>query len=62
MNSFARALKKVNVKESIVERNNDRRKENESHEIDKEFREIMFDNSPKTKEDWIQGEKGRWIE
>ena len=60
LDSFAKALDKVKVEESKVERPEDRRIEEEGLEGDKDFREIMFSNAGKTKGDCIEAEKGEW--
>ena len=62
MDSFAGALEKVEVEEAKVEREQDRRQEKEGKEADFEFRNIMFENAPKTKNNCIEAEKGSWVE
>ncbi len=62
LDKFTNALEKVKIEESRVERKEDRRKEFEGEEeTNSEFRKIMFENAPKKKEDFIIGEKGKWI-
>ncbi len=36
--------------------------QNSPCKVDKKFREIMFENAPKKKGDFILGERGRWVE
>jgi Asp-tRNA(Asn)/Glu-tRNA(Gln) amidotransferase C subunit len=62
MDNFARALAKVKVVEGKVERKEDRREEKEGEEADSDFRKIMFENAPKTKDGCIEAEKGEWLE
>jgi len=62
MDSFARALDKVKVEETRVERDEDRRQEGDGCvEADSDFKKIMFKNAPKTKDDCIEAERGEWI-
>lgn len=61
LESFAKALEKVSVKEASVEREQDRRKENEGNAGDSEFRKIMLENAPEKDDDCIKAEKGSWI-
>jgi len=60
LDSFAKALEKVNVEEARVERDCDRRKEDSSGNC-KIDREIMMKNAPKTSGDCIEAEKGGWV-
>jgi hypothetical protein len=62
MDSFARALAKVKISESRVERVNDRRDEGGGSGGDKDFRKIMFENAPKKRNGCIEAEKGGWLE
>ena len=63
LNKFARELDKVKeqVEESFVERDEDRRVENEGKIEDEDFREIMFENSPNKQGEFIVAEKGKWV-
>lgn len=60
IDSFSKALDKVDVKEARVERDEDRRIEKEGC-CDEEFRNFMFSNAPKTKNECIEAEKGGWV-
>ena len=60
LDKFSKALEKVKIEEAKVERPEDRRQEKDGGEADPEFRKIMFQNAPETKDDCIQGEKGEW--
>ena len=61
MDNFHEALKDVeNLEDSRVERDECEREETESWKTDSEFREIMFKNAPRTKDDCIEAEKGKW--
>ena len=62
IDNFARALEKVKVEEVRVERDEDRRKEGEGKKADSDFRKIMFENAPKTKDECVEAEKGSWLE
>ncbi len=62
MDNFARALKKIKIEESRVERKEDRRKEEEGFEADENFRKIMFRNAPKKRNGCIEAERGEWVE
>ena len=61
IDNFVKALENIEIEESRVEREKDRREEAEGRETDEDFREIMFENAPKKKDDFIIGEKGKWI-
>ena len=65
LDKFALALEKAGIKEaeeSRVEREEDRREEaKESIPPDKDFRKIMLENAPKTKNNCIEAEKGGWV-
>jgi hypothetical protein len=61
MDNFHVALKGVeNLEESRVERDECERPDGEGWKTDSEFRKIMFENAPKTKDDCIEAEKGAW--
>ena len=64
MDNFHLALAKVEKEapESKVERDECSREEKAGQPGDSEFRKIMFENAPKTKDDCIEAEKGKWIE
>lgn len=63
MDNFHSALKDVEkLEESRVERDECEREEGEGWKTDSEFREIMFKNAGKTKDECIEAEKGKWIE
>jgi len=66
MDNFHSALKDVeNLEESRVEREECERREGEKEtgeKNDSEFWEIMMKNAPKTKNDCIEAEKGKWVE
>jgi hypothetical protein len=56
---FSKAIEKVDVKETVAERANDRRKEGIAKaEIDKK---IMFFNAPKARDNCIEAERGDWV-
>lgn len=61
LDNFAKALERVKVSSSVVERENDRRQELDGTIPDREFREIMMKNALKTKDDCIEAERGAWI-
>lgn len=63
MDDFASALEKAGVKEEtvFVEREKDRREEKDEA-CDSEFREIMLENAPSKKDDFLIAEKGEWEE
>ncbi len=60
LEKFAKALEKVETKESFVERDESFRKEYEGREPNEEFRKIFFENAPEVTNDCIQAEKGKW--
>ncbi|MBI2046586.1 hypothetical protein HYT26_00275 [Candidatus Pacearchaeota archaeon] len=63
MDSFASSLEEIEKKapETAVERDEFERQETkETEKTDSDFREIMFRNAPKTKNDCIEAEKGGW--
>ena len=62
MDNFHEALKDVEkLEESRVERDECEREEKEPGKTDSEFRKIMLENAPKTKDDCIEAEKGKWV-
>lgn len=63
LDNFVTALEKVKAEDVRVEREEDRRKERESEEseLNSDFRKIMLENAPKTKDDCIEAEKGGWV-
>lgn len=63
MDDFAKALDRAGVKEKtvFVERKEDRREAKEE-KCDEEFRKIMLENAPETKDDFIVAERGEWGE
>ncbi len=60
LDKFAKALEKVETKESFVERDKSSRKEGEGDEPDESFRQIFFQNAPEVNNECIQAEKGKW--
>jgi len=63
MDSFHEALKDVEkLEEARVERDECKREEKAGQLGDSEFREIMFKNAGKIKDECIEAEKGKWIE
>ena len=62
LDKFAKALEKVETKESFVERKESFRKERGEggDEPDESFRQIFFQNAPEVNNDCIQSEKGKW--
>jgi len=62
LDKFSRALEKVSVEETRVEREEDRREEKEGEEGNSDFRKIMFENAPKRKGEFLEAEKGGWLE
>jgi Asp-tRNA(Asn)/Glu-tRNA(Gln) amidotransferase C subunit len=62
MDDFHNSLKAVEKLEgSRVERDECEREEKEPGKTDSEFRKIMFENAPETKDDCIKAEKGKWV-
>lgn len=62
IDNFHSALAGVEkLEETKVERDECERVEKEGDEPDKEFREIMFSNAPKTKDECIEAERGKWL-
>ncbi|MEM4230297.1 MAG: hypothetical protein QXF25_00240 [Candidatus Pacearchaeota archaeon] len=61
IDKFVSEIEKIEIKEEFVERKEDRREEKEPLETDKEFRRIMFENSPEERNDCIVAEKGKWV-
>ena len=62
MDRFHEALKSADkLKESRVERDECEREEKEPWKADSEFRKIMLQNAPKTKDECIEAEKGKWV-
>ena len=62
MDDFHKALEKVeNLEESRVERDEFEREEKEAWKTDSEFRDIMFKNAGKTKDECIEAEWGKWL-
>tara|TARA_Y100000034_G_C6643671_1_gene281465 strand:+ start:347 stop:610 length:264 start_codon:yes stop_codon:yes gene_type:complete len=60
---FGDALEKLPAREEVsVERERDSRDEGSGIECDSEFRDLMFENAPKVKDDCILGEKGSWTQ
>lgn len=62
LDKFSRALEKVEIEEAKVEREEDRRVEKEGSEGSEEFRKLMLKNAPKTRDEYIEAEKGEWVE
>lgn len=61
LDKFSKALEKVKTNEGdSTTKEEDRRKEQEGVDSEKEFREIMFDNSKNKDEDFIIAEKKSW--
>ena len=61
MDSFMKALEKVgDTKEDFVIKREKNVRGNEKAEIDEEFRDLMFKNAPKVKNDCILAEKKKW--
>jgi len=60
IDKFVSELEKIKIEEEPVERKQDRRIEKIPSETDKEFRKIIFENAPKTKDDCLLAEKGKW--
>jgi predicted Asp-tRNA(Asn)/Glu-tRNA(Gln) amidotransferase subunit C len=60
IDNFVNALEKVKFKEELVERDNDRREEKGTTSSNEEFRKIILENAPDTKEGCIVAEKGKW--
>ena len=59
LDKFAQALEGIKTDESKVEREKNRRAEGkEKLAID---RKIMFKNAPRTKDNFIEAEKGSWV-
>jgi len=62
IDSFHNALKDVEKLEEVrVERKECERVEGEGENGNSEFREIMFKNAPKVKDDCIEAERGKWV-
>jgi len=62
IDSFHNALKDVEKLEEVrVEREDCEREEKEGENGDSEFREIMFKNSPRSKDECIEAERGKWV-
>ena len=62
IDSFHNALKDVEKLEEVkVEREEFEREEKEGENGNSEFREIMFKNAPKVKDDCIEAERGKWV-
>ena len=60
---FGDALERLPAREEVlVERDKDVREEGSGKECDSDFRKRMMDNAPKTKDDCIVAEKGKWVE
>ena len=63
MDNFHEAMKDVEkLEESRVERDECEREEKGGWKTDSEFRKVMFKNPPKTKDECIEAEKGKWAE
>jgi len=60
LDRFAKALERVQVHSSSVERPEDRRQEGSGKNPDPKFKEIMMKNAPHVKEDCIEAERGSW--
>ena len=60
IDNFAKALESVKAEEESVERDEDRREEKETNEPSPEFRKIILENAPNTKDGCIVAEKGKW--
>lgn len=62
MDNFHEALKDVEkLEESRVERDECEREEGQGEKTDSEFRKIMLENAPKTKDECIEAERGKWV-
>ena len=62
LDRFSKALEKVKIPESRVEREKDRREEKEEpSKEEEEFRRIMLENAPEKDKDCIIAEKGEWV-
>jgi hypothetical protein len=60
LDEFSKTLASVKSSESNVERESFEREEKEGKDLDKTFREIMFENAPQKSEDFIIAEKKTW--
>ena len=61
--AFGDSLEKLpKMTEGLVERDSETRDEGEGKKCDDDFRELMFENSPKNDGDCIVAEKGSWVE
>jgi len=60
MDKFSKALAGVKAEESHVVREKDRREEGSGVEGDNRFREVMFENAPNKKGDFMMAEKKKW--
>ena len=62
IDNFHNALKDVEKLEEVrVERDECERIEGDGENGDSEFREIMFGNAPRIKDDCIEAERGKWV-
>jgi len=64
MDKFQRALDRAGIKDEtvLVERDEDRREEDEREGRDEDFRKIMLKNAPKTEQGYIVAERKKWEE
>ena len=62
IDNFVKALEKIKIEESAVEREYTTRKEGEGQETDPSFRKIFFENDPSIKNEFIKAEKKGWEE
>ena len=60
LDKFSKSLKNVKADESHIVRDSDRRDEGEGVDGDSEFREVMFENAPHKKGDFMIAEKKKW--
>jgi len=59
---FGDVLEKLpDIPEAIVERDKDVREEGDGKKCDSEFRNLMFENAPHKKGDFVVAEKGGWV-
>ncbi|MBM3233887.1 hypothetical protein FJZ19_02210 [Candidatus Pacearchaeota archaeon] len=65
MDNFHSALEKIEkekLEEARVERDECERNETETWKTDSDFREIMFKNAKRKKDECIEAEKGKWTQ
>lgn len=60
LDKFARALAGIKIKESFVERDEDKREEKDECPPNPKFQKIFLENAPSVRNGCVLAEKGKW--